>query len=152
SCRPNPDRVNTSTECRIVVKHVSPPPLSSPTGIAKIFAQGANAGQIGCQLKKEPSFEASCKVHYTPTKAGRQEITARYLGDSEHAKSDRVTNLDVSQGTTQTTIDCNPNPVRVETETRCTVVVKDVGGAPQSSPTGTVKLFISSVSSGSLGC
>src|SRR5207302_10246947 len=104
SCRPNPDRVNTSTECRIVVKHVSPPPLSSPTGIAKIFAQGANAGQIGCQLKPEPSSEASSKVQYTPTKDGKQEITARYLGDSKHTESSGPAEFEENEGRTHSTL------------------------------------------------
>jgi hypothetical protein len=94
-CHPNPARVKRATACVVVVKDVGSAPLSSPAGLVEVSAPDAS-GQIGCQLKKQPHFEASCKALYTPTKVGTQVVTARYPGDSRHAKSTGSTSLTVN--------------------------------------------------------
>jgi Bacterial Ig-like domain (group 3) len=112
---------------------------SPPTGTVGFTSDSqGTTSPSPCELSPAGAAQSTCSVEYTPTKAGKQEITGAYEGDSAHAAMSGSAELTVVARATSVSVSCGSGVVASQTAT-CTVTVtdSDAAGTP-SAPTGMV--------------
>ena len=85
--------------CSVTISDVSPGTANTPTGTIRFVSTSTGAfNQSSCTLTATATVGvASCSVAYTPTVAGRHEITGSYGGDSAHVGSIGTATVTVGQ-------------------------------------------------------
>src|SRR5205823_6555439 len=81
---------------------------------------------------------------------GTITLTGDYSGDTNHAISSGSKDLTATKRATSTTVACVPATLPVNSTTSCTVTVTDTAAGTTSTPTGSVALSQSPLSSGTI--
>src|SRR5437667_46518 len=98
SCNPPTVQVNQPTTCTATVSQVVVgTPITTPTGIARFFADSSTTAFATCTLRATATTGvANCSVAYRASTVGAHNITARYPGDSTHEASTTLTPFPVT--------------------------------------------------------
>src|SRR5205814_622865 len=98
SCNPPTVQVNQPTTCTATVSQVVVgTPITTPTGIARFFADASTTAFATCTLRATATTGvANCSVAYRASTVGVHNITARYPGDSTHEASTTLTPFPVT--------------------------------------------------------
>ncbi len=98
SCNPSTVQVNQPTTCTATVSQVVVgTPITTPTGIARFFADASTTAFATCTLRATATTGvANCSVAYRASTVGVHNITARYPGDSTHEASTTLTPFPVT--------------------------------------------------------
>src|SRR2546422_768046 len=98
SCNPPTVQVNQPTTCMATVSQVVVgTPITTPTGIARFFADSSTTAFATCTLRATATTGvANCSVAYRASTVGVHNITARYPGDSTHEASTTLTPFPVT--------------------------------------------------------
>src|SRR2546422_6502308 len=98
SCNPSTVQVNQPTTCTATVSQVVVgTTITTPTGIARFFADASTTAFATCTLRATATTGvANCSVAYRASTVGVHNITARYPGDSTHEASTTLTPFPVT--------------------------------------------------------
>jgi len=98
SCNPPTVQVNQPTTCTATVSQVVVgTPITTPTGIARFFADASTTAFATCTLRATATTGvANCSVAYRASTVGVHNIAARYPGDSTHEASTTLTPFPVT--------------------------------------------------------
>lgn len=135
TCSPNSITPLTSTSCGVTVTDSGSAPPTVPTGTV-VFSSNAGGtfSATQCDLSS-----GSCAVAYTSPSASAPflvSISATYQGDALHSAGVGTANVLVSPRSVSVSVACQPNTVKSQASTLCTVTVTDTGPGTQVIPTG----------------
>jgi hypothetical protein len=144
-----PGVVGAAKSCTATVKDTEAGGTpATPTGTVTFKSTGTGTfGENGtCTLAAGTATgEASCSLTYTPAAlgTGKETITATYSGGPTSNSGSGTGEVTIAVPATETTVDCTPNPVIVETAVSCATKVTYTESGATGNPSGTVSFSTS---------
>ncbi len=152
-CSPPSLPVGGATTCHVDVSNLDSYAAGTPTGeVALSSDDGGSFSGDSCTLS-----DGSCEITYTPTAfgSGMHDLSAIYAGDHRFHPSDTVIAVRVTppgtppvkvappapvatHSSTDTSFQCEPQEVPVNSPTTCTATVTDTGSGAPTMPTGEI--------------